>query len=33
MSNDKIFNEKMKMSNDNREGVVTKVSAGTNGRI
>jgi DNA polymerase-3 subunit epsilon len=27
MSNDKIFNEKMKMSNENREGVIVKVSS------
>jgi hypothetical protein len=27
MSNDKTFNEKMKMSNENRVGVVTKVSS------
>jgi hypothetical protein len=27
MSNDKIFNEKMKLSNENREGIVAKVSA------
>jgi hypothetical protein len=27
MSNDKIFNEKMKLSNENREGIVVKVSA------
>ena len=26
MSNDKIFNEKMKLSNENREGIVVKVS-------
>jgi hypothetical protein len=26
MSNDKTFNEKMKLSNENREGVVVKVS-------
>ena len=25
MSSDKIFNEKMKMSNDNREGIVVKI--------
>jgi len=27
MSNDKIFNEKMKLSNENREGIVVKVSS------
>ena len=27
MSNDKIFNEKMKLSNENREGVIVKVSS------
>jgi len=27
MSNDKIFNEKMKLSNENREGMVVKVSS------
>jgi DNA polymerase-3 subunit epsilon len=27
MSNDKIFNEKMKMSNENREGVIVKASS------
>jgi DNA polymerase-3 subunit epsilon len=27
MSNDKIFNEKMKLSNENREGIVIKVSS------
>jgi hypothetical protein len=26
MSNDKISNEKMKLSNENREGVVVKIS-------
>ena len=26
MSNDKIFNEKMKLSNENREGIVVKIS-------
>jgi DNA polymerase-3 subunit epsilon len=26
MSNDKIFNEKMKLSNEDREGVIVKVS-------
>ena len=27
MSNDKIFNEKMKLNNENRQGVVVQVSA------
>jgi hypothetical protein len=27
MSNDKISNEKMKLSNENREGIVVKISA------
>jgi hypothetical protein len=27
MSNDKISNEKMKLSNENREGIVIKISA------
>ena len=26
MSNDKIYNEKMKLSNENREGIVVKIS-------
>jgi hypothetical protein len=25
MSNDKTFNEKMKMSNENREGIIVKI--------
>jgi hypothetical protein len=25
MSNDKIFNEKMKMSNENRDGIIVKI--------
>ena len=27
MSNDKTFKEKMKLSNENREGIVVKISA------